>query len=966
LTKRLNSVFSCLGSWSVHCHVALGENGVRLGHESLLTCHLSLVTVLMKSEQWRQLDSLFHSALEREPGERAAFLDEACDGDESLRQQVEVLLTAHEGAGSFIERPAFEVEAQSVADDQDESAVGQTIGHYKIISTLGVGGMGEVYLAQDTRLGRMIALKLLPVEFTRDTDRVRRFQQEARAASALNHPNIITIYEIGQVDDRHFIATEFIEGDTLRHSISGPQRLTGGNGIHAAATPLKVCDVLNIGIQTADALAAAHEAGIVHRDIKPENIMLRQRDGYVKVLDFGLAKLTEGPAVAIDTEAPTRAQVKTDAGVRMGTASYMSPEQARGARVDARTDIWSLGVVLYELVAGCAPFERSTPSEIIALILEREPAPLARYAREVPTELERIVGKALTKDKEERYQTAKDLLVDLRRLKHKLEVEGEIERTAAPEVQSPSAEIKPSDGRELVSIEDSRATSSAEYITNKIKERKRGFIVALTVLILAVASLGYWLYWKRLAAVNSTPIESIAVLPFVNASQDPNADYLSDGIPESLMDSLSRLATLKVMSRNTAFRYKGREQDVQKIGKELNVRAVLTGSVKQVGDQIVINVSLDDALDSHHIWGQQYERKVADILTVQREIAQEVSSSLRLQLTAVEEQQRVNKQYTENPEAYQLYLKGRYYWNKVTPDGTKKAIEYFQQAVEKDPGYALAYVGLADCYTVNANPLPPKEKMPQAIQAARKALGIDDTLAEAHATLGRVFTVYDWDWSGAEKEFKRAIELDPRSAETHQWYGAYWQAIGRSDQSLAERRRAQELEPLSLIMNFELVQALYFARNYDQAIEQSHKNLELDQSFGPFYSFPPRAYEQKGMYREAITGFQKAITVQKPLQGKSISMARLAHVYALTGKKDEARAMLNELKLLAQQEYVPADAIALIYAGLGEKDEAFAWLEKAYDEHSFSMTWLKVEPSWDSLRSDPRFADLLRRMGLQQ
>jgi len=927
----------------------------------------------MKTEQWQQLDRLFHSVLEREPTERAAFLDEACAGDEALRQQVEVLLTAHEEAGSFIEKPAFAVEAQSLADDQDDSPVGQTIGHYKIISILGVGGMGEVYKAQDARLGRMIALKLLPANFTHDTDRVRRFQQEARAASALNHPNIIVIHEVGQIDGRDFIASEYIDGETLRQYLTGPVAPAGGTGGHQSGTSLKLRDILNIGIQTADALAAAHEAGIVHRDIKPENIMLRRRDGYVKVLDFGLAKLTEISPVN-DLEGPTKAQVKTSAGVIMGTANYMSPEQARGEQVDARADVWSFGVVLYEMVAGCAPFDRSTPSEVIALILEREPPPLARYARDVPPELERIVSKALTKDREDRYQTAKDLLVDLRRLKQKLAVEGDIERTAAPGVQSPIAEIKPSFERELVSttsgaatrvaVEDTRATSSAEYIISKIKGHKRGIIVALSVLILAVLSWGYWLYVKRLA-VNSTPIESIAVLPFVNASQDPNADYLSDGIPESLMDSLSRLATLKVMSRNTAFRYKGREQDVQKIGKELNVRAVLTGSVKQVGDQIVINVSLDDALDSHHIWGQQYERKVADILTVQREIAQEVSSSLRLKLTAADEQKRV-KQYTENPEAYQLYLKGRYYWNKVTPDGIKKAIEYFQQAVEKDPSYALAYAGLADCYTVNANPLPPKEKMPQAKQAARKALGIDDTLAEAHTTLGRVFTVYDWDWSGAEKEFKQAIELDPRSAETHQWYGAYWQAIGRSDESVAERRRAQELEPLSLIMNFELVQALYFARNYDQAIEQSHKNLELDPTFGPFYAFPPRAYEQKGMYGEAITGFQKAITMVKAPLGKSLLMARLGHVYAVSGQKDQARAVLNEVKLLAQKEYVAADGIALIYAGLGENDEAFAWLEKAYDEHSFSLTWLKVEPAWDSVRSDPRFANLLRRMGLQQ
>jgi serine/threonine protein kinase/TolB-like protein/Tfp pilus assembly protein PilF len=928
----------------------------------------------MKSEQWQQLDNLFHSALEREPEERSAFLDAACGGNESLRQQVEVLIAAHEKSGSFIERPAFEVEAQSVADDQDELAMGQTIGHYKIISTLGVGGMGEVYLAQDTRLGRMIALKLLPVNFTRDLDRVRRFQQEARAASALNHPNIVVIHEVGHVDDRYFIASEFIDGETLRQHIRGHASPAGGNGNPSAGKPLKILDILNIGIQTADALAAAHEAGIVHRDVKPENIMMRRRDGYVKVLDFGLAKLTEDSSVT-DPEAPTRAQVKTGAGVVMGTANYMSPEQARGERVDARTDIWGLGVVLYEMVAGCAPFESPTPSEVIALILEREPAPLARYAREVAPELERIVSKALTKNREERYQTAKDLLVDLRRLKQKLEVEGEIERTAAPEVQSPSAAIKPSDEHEVVlkapgaaarpAVEDSRTISSAEYVVGKIKMHKRGFIVAVSVLILAVSSVGYWLYVKRLEVVNSTAIESIAVLPFVNASQDTNADYLSDGIAESLMDRLSQLTNLKVMSRNMTFRYKGREQDVQKVGKELNVRAVLTGSVKQVGDQIVINVSLDDALDSHHIWGEQYVRKFADILTVQREIAQEVLSSLRLKLTGADEQKRVNKQYTESPEAYLLYLKGRYYWNKRTPELNNKAIEYFQQAVDKDANYALAYAGLGDCYVVPSNPLPPKQKMPKAREAARKALGIDDTLAEAHTTLARVLSVYDWDWPGAEKEFKRAIELDPRSAETHQWYGGYLQAVGQSDESMAERKRAQELEPLSLIMNFEVGQGLYRARKYDQAIEQFNKGLELDPNFPPFFVFLPAAYEQKGMYKDAIAGFQKAIPLTRG-HAKSMVLAGLGHVYAVSGKKVEARKVLNELERLAQQEYVTAVATALIYAGLGEKDDAFAWLEKAHEERSFELTWLKVEPRWDNLHSDPRFADLLRRMGLEQ
>jgi eukaryotic-like serine/threonine-protein kinase len=510
----------------------------------------------MKPESWQQLDQLFHSALERQPSERAAFLDEACGGDDTLHKQVEALLAAQEEAGSFIERPALEVEARSVADEQNELAAGQIIGHYQIVSQLGVGGMGEVYLAEDATLGRKVALKLLPADFTRDIDRLRRFQQEARAASGLNHPNIITIYEIGQVDDRHFIATEFIDGDTLRFHIQGLLSQSAGGASHKFTKPSQLREILNIAIQTADALAAAHEAGIVHRDIKPENIMVRRRDGYVKVLDFGLAKLTEGLTSADDTGAPSRAQVKTSVGVVMGTASYMSPEQARGDRVDSRTDIWSLGVVLYEMVAGCAPFERSTPSEVIALILEREPAPLARYARETPPELERIVTKALTKDKEERYETAKDLMLDLRRLRQRLEVEVGIERSATLGAGSEPTEA--TEGTPAVATTDESAprtdaevlhpTSGAEYLVSEIKRHKTGALVAVAALIIAVAVTAFGLYkfigqWrsgvKPIAAFQTMKITRLTSTGKArSAGISPDGRYVVHGVDENGQHSL--------------------------------------------------------------------------------------------------------------------------------------------------------------------------------------------------------------------------------------------------------------------------------------------------------------------------------------------------------------------------------------------------------------------------------------------
>jgi serine/threonine protein kinase/Tol biopolymer transport system component len=485
----------------------------------------------MKPEHWQQLDKLFHSVLEREPAERAAFLDEACAGDESLRKRVEALLAADGKAGSFIESPAMEVEARGVAADpgntEAELGPGKTVSHYRIISPLGSGGMGDVYLAQDTVLSRQVALKLLPEDFTRDRDRLRRFQQEARAASALNHPNIITIYEIGQVDNRHFIATEFIDGTTLRQNFFG-------EGRHASGKASRLREVLDIAIQTVDALAAAHDAGIVHRDIKPENIMVRRRDGYVKVLDFGLAKLTEG---AVDTEAPTRAKLNTSAGVVMGTASYMSPEQARGEQVDARTDIWSLGVVLFEMVAGSAPFERSTPSEIIALILEREPPPLARYAREVPPELERIVNKALTKDREERYQTAKDVLIDLRWLRQQLEVKAEVERLATPasgqEVAAttdgtPATVATTDEAAARTQAEMVRPTSSAEYLLSGIKRHKQGTVVALAISFVLLGGIGFGLYkFVIRSRPGAAPFQATKVTPLITKGIDARLPSIS-------------------------------------------------------------------------------------------------------------------------------------------------------------------------------------------------------------------------------------------------------------------------------------------------------------------------------------------------------------------------------------------------------------------------------------------------------
>jgi TolB-like protein/DNA-binding winged helix-turn-helix (wHTH) protein/Tfp pilus assembly protein PilF len=479
-----------------------------------------------------------------------------------------------------------------------------------------------------------------------------------------------------------------------------------------------------------------------------------------------------------------------------------------------------------------------------------------------------------------------------------------------------------------------------------------------------LASLLVFVIWPSLLRGRGEAIDSVAVLPFVNSSTDPEAEYLSDGIPETLIGQLSQIPRLKVMARSTVFRYKGANVDPQKLGRELNVRAVLTGKVLQRGEMLTISMELMDVRDGSQLWGKQYNRKLADTLAVQEDIAREVTDKLRLRLASVDEK-RLTAHGTENAEAYQLYLKGRYHWNKRTPDGIQKAIASFQQAIEKDPSYALAYAGLADCYHVPANPLPPRDKMPLAKAAAMKALQLDDTLVEAHTSLARVLFVYDWDWPGAEKEFKRAIELNSRYAPAHQWYGGYLTATGRFREADAEKKRALELEPLSLIINFEVGLASYFSRNYNQAIDQFQKTLELDANFLPPDTFLAAAYEQKGMLKEATTAFQKTITVaQGP--AKTQAKAGLGYVYAVSGRKAEARKILAELQSLSERSYVPATEMALIYAGLGEKDKAFARLDRAYEEHSFSLSNLKVEPRFDPLRSDPRFADLLRHIGLPQ
>ncbi len=894
----------------------------------------------MDSERWQQVDQLFHSALERDPGAREEFLSQSCAGDDALRREVEALIKWHEQSGTFIETPAADIAAELLSVTESHLRPGLSIGFYEIVSLLGVGGMGEVYLAEDARLGRQVALKRLAPRFTLDVERVRRFEQEARAASALNHPNIVTVYEIGRLNSLHFITTEFIDGETLQHDLARARRTLD--------------EAIDIAIQVTSALSAAHVAGIVHRDVKPENIMLR-RDGIVKVLDFGLAKLAFQVPLA-GTKQGDKSTVKTNPGMVMGTLHYMSPEQARGQEVDARTDIWSLGVVLYEMLTGRAPFEGETPSHVMVSIMENEPPSLSRYS-DGSDELERIVNKALRKNKDERYRTAGDFLLDLKNLKQELEL-----TRLKQSLQADADSIQTTRPMETADAPQTSYIHRAGYLVNTIRRHKRmGSLVAVAAVMAFLATTYFYSGAKSYPGADEV-IDSIAVLPFFNSSGDPNSEYLSDGLSDSIINNLARWPTLRVMSFNSVLRYKGKQTDAQAVGRELNVRAVLISRFVQQQGNLTISTELVSVRDNRRLWGEQYSRTVSDILGVQDEIAQEISRKLGLRLD--QETKPLAKRYTESSAAYQLYLLGQYHLRKLSKEGFAKGLAYFEQAINKDSTYALAYVGVANIYlTLGYRGLmSPNEAQQKAESATRRALLLDETLAEAHVSLGHI-KEGDWDWPAAEKEFKRALELNPGSAEANRWYGLYLRDVGRPNEALAWANRAYEMDGPSPTSLANLGASYDSAGQYDQAIDRFLKAIELDANYAPAHAQLGRSYLIRGGYEEAIRELQKAKSFEDSPERQG-RFAWLAFAYAASGRTDEARRMLDQLQGIAKQRYIPPYIFALIYTGLDDKDQAFVFLEKAYDEHSQQLASLKSEPLLNSLRSDPRFTDLLRRVHL--
>ena len=806
--------------------------------------------------------------------------------------------------------------------------IGQTISHYRILRILGEGGMGVVYEAEDLRLGRHVALKFVVHKKLDRQETVERFEREARAASVLNHPNICTVHDVGEEGGHHFIAMELLEGESLEALLS--------------RGPVLPRRVLEIATQIAEGLAAAHARGVIHRDIKPANVFVTS-GGFVKIMDFGLAKILQSPAAESLTASEselTQTSDLTTPGIAMGTVSFMSPEQVRGEEVDARSDLFSFGALLYDMAVGEPPFRGSTPAVKLSGILERNPVPPVEIVPSLPTKLQDIILKALEKDRENRYQTARDMAIDLRRLLREID-SGMVTDSMSVPSPPPIPAVAPVG-----------------------TQHRWQWIVGVGIGVM-FALLALWRYGgvrsRPVPPVGRPEIKSLAVLPLENLSQDPAQEYFADGMTDELIARLSKISALRVISRTSAMRYKGSKKSLPEIARDLHVDAIVEGSVLRSGDHVRINARLIDAAESQ-MWTEGYDRELRDVLSIQSDVASAIAREIRVKV-APEESTQLARQGPVDPEAYQLYLQGRISFLRFTPEALAEAEEYFRRAIAKDPRYALAYAGLADDYIQLAGRVrPPREVMPKAGAAIDKALELDPNLAEAFAGRAQVKLFYEFDFEGAGAEYRRAVEKNPGSPLVHQANGLYLAARGRSAEALAEADRVLDLDPVSSSSGCTRSRLLYYARRYDDAIAQYTKTLSGDPTVAGFCAFAIFAFEQEGRLDEAIAT-AKRISASSP--NEMFPRAALARVYGVMGNIDEAKKVVRSMEDLGKKRFISEHDFALAYSGWNREEE-LRWLEKAYSGRAGLIVYARVDSVWDDVRTDKRFQDIVRRVGIPE
>ncbi len=852
----------------------------------------------MNPERWHQVEQLYHSAREQEPDRLASFLSQACAGDEDLRREVESLLSYETETAMLLDRAAMEVAVRALAVDRRNRMIGRTLGHYRIDSWLGAGGMGEVYRATDTRLDRAVAVKVLSEHLSTHPDALARFEIEAKAAAALSHPNILAIHDFGDEQGIAYAVAELLHGETLRARL--------------AQSPQEAHVVIEIAIAVADGLAAAHAKGITHRDLKPENIFLTE-DGRIKILDFGLAQI--GPLLSDrPTDQAPAASPNSEAGALIGTVSYMSPEQAEGRKVDPRSDVFSFGSVLYEMVAARPAFSGKTKLDILAAIRHEEPAALGKLAG---TGLQPIVVRCLSKDPAKRFPSAHELLLELKKLRRQ---------------PRPLARRK-------------ALWAGAIAVT--------GGLVATQLPI--SRTLRRWL------PNSGRRLTSLAVLPLTNLSNDPEEEYFADGMTDVLIADLAQISSLRVISRTSVMQLKGTKKSMAELARQLNVDGVIAGSVLRSGDVVRIVAELVDTSTDRHLWARTYERKVGDVLTLQSEVARDIAFEIQAQITP-EESGRLSRKQTVSPPALEAYLRGRFYWGQYTEESLTKSIEYYEQAVKIDPAYAAAYAAQSESWTglgwIGARPW--EEVRSMAKDAAMKALAIDASLSDAHAAVAVIY-LRDWDWKRAEEADKKAIALNPGYMNAHLSYSNILRYLGRADESIAEARRGFELDPLAVLTNEVLANAYLSARRYDLAIAQCQSALELHPEASSIHHILGWAHVYQGIFDKGREAIAKSVALDG---GDQFFSQDLAYIDSVTGNQQEARKTLGRLLALARQAPVDPGLIALIHVGLRQHKEAMLLLQQAYRLHSGVMTWLKVDARFDVIRPEPEFQALLRAVGL--